>query len=189
MIKNKLTKKIMSDFKKDGFKRDSFKKDGFKRDDFKGFNPKDYVDTAKDLAKVLSEKNLSEIEIGFKDAYIRLSRNHSGFETKTISSPRPTLSIQPQTTEQEIEKIIPSAKEHSVTSPCVGTVYLAPSPDAEPFVKPGTRVEKGQNVLIVEAMKVMNNISAPIAGTVKSILVHNEQPVEFGQKLILIESD
>ena len=75
---------------------------------------------------------------------------------------------------------------HGVTSPFVGTFYRSPSPDSAPFIEIGQRVEKGQTLCIVEAMKLMNEIEADVSGTVKSILVENGQPVEFGQKLFVI---
>jgi acetyl-CoA carboxylase biotin carboxyl carrier protein len=75
----------------------------------------------------------------------------------------------------------------ALTSPMVGTAYLAPEPGAAPFVKAGDRVNKGQTVLIIEAMKVMNPIQAPVSGTVKDILIADGQPVEFGEALMIIQ--
>ena len=80
----------------------------------------------------------------------------------------------------------PAESGHGVTSPFVGTFYRSPSPDSAPFIEIGQRVEKGQTLCIVEAMKLMNEIEADVSGTVKSILVENGQPVEFGQKLFVI---
>jgi acetyl-CoA carboxylase biotin carboxyl carrier protein len=76
---------------------------------------------------------------------------------------------------------------HGVTSPFIGTFYRAPAPDSPPFVEVGQRVEEGQTLCIVEAMKLMNEIEADISGTVKSILVEDAQPVEFDQKLFVIQ--
>src|SRR5690606_42055388 len=83
----------------------------------------------------------------------------------------------------------PSADDHpgAVKSPMVGTIYLAPEPGAAPFVRPGDMVSQGQTLLIVEAMKTMNPIGAPKAGKVVSVLVENEEPVEYGQPLAIIE--
>ena len=154
-------------------------------------NPKDQINMVKDLAKILSEKGLTELEVGFKDGYIRISQQ--SYESRSANMVRPTLSIQSiDPTSQHDEASAQHAtsdKDHFVTSPCVGTAYLSPSPDADHFVKAGMHVEKGQSVLIIEAMKVMNAIEAPVSGIVKEILVTNEQPVEFGQNLVLIESD
>ncbi|MFP4127144.1 MAG: acetyl-CoA carboxylase biotin carboxyl carrier protein, partial [Alphaproteobacteria bacterium] len=80
----------------------------------------------------------------------------------------------------------PEAAEGTVFSPMVGTVYLAPEPGAAPFVAVGTTVAEGQTLLIVEAMKVMNPIRAPRAGTVRAILVPNAAPVEFGEPLLVV---
>ena len=81
----------------------------------------------------------------------------------------------------------PAKHPGAVTSPMVGTAYLAPEPGAAPFVKVGDRVNKGQTVLIIEAMKVMNPIQAPVAGTVKDILIADGQPVEFGEAMLIIQ--
>ncbi len=81
----------------------------------------------------------------------------------------------------------PSGNQKAVTSPMVGTFYRAPAPDADPFVEVGDIVEVGQTVCIIEAMKLMNEIEAEMRGRVVQILAENAQPVEFGQKLVLIE--
>ncbi|MFZ9416693.1 MAG: acetyl-CoA carboxylase biotin carboxyl carrier protein [Alphaproteobacteria bacterium] len=80
-----------------------------------------------------------------------------------------------------------AAPGNAVTSPMVGTVYLAAEPGAAPFVKPGDRVSEGQTLLIIEAMKVMNPIKSPRAGTVAAVYVKNSEPVEFGQPLVAVE--
>lgn len=81
----------------------------------------------------------------------------------------------------------PAGNQKAVTSPMVGTFYRSPAPDADPFVEVGDLVEVGQTVCIIEAMKLMNEIEAEVKGRVVQILVDNSQPVEFGQKLFLIE--
>jgi len=86
----------------------------------------------------------------------------------------------------------PAPVEHApagdvVKSPMVGTVYLQSGPDSDPFVSPGDQVSQGQTLLIIEAMKTMNPIAAPRAGVVRQVLVDNEQPVEFGEPLVVIE--
>jgi acetyl-CoA carboxylase biotin carboxyl carrier protein len=82
-----------------------------------------------------------------------------------------------------------SAAEHpgAVKSPMVGTAYLSPSPEADPFVEIGANVSEGQTIMIIEAMKTMNHISAPRAGTISAILVESGHPVEFGEPLMIIE--
>ena len=77
--------------------------------------------------------------------------------------------------------------KNAVTSPMVGTAYLAPAPGARPFVEVGQQVSEGQTLIIIEAMKTMNQISSPRAGTVKAILVEDAQPVEFGEPLVVVE--
>jgi acetyl-CoA carboxylase biotin carboxyl carrier protein len=77
---------------------------------------------------------------------------------------------------------------HVITAPIVGTFYRAPKPDAEPFVKPGDEVEKGKTLCILEAMKLMNEIEADVAGTIVAIYPQNGQPVEFGEKLFAIQA-
>jgi acetyl-CoA carboxylase biotin carboxyl carrier protein len=97
------------------------------------------------------------------------------------SVPPPVESATAPVATTEDENLVP------ITSPMVGTVYRAPSPDAEPFVQTGDRVEPGQTVCIVEAMKLMNEIQAEVGGRIARILVENAQPVEFGQPLFLID--
>ena len=82
--------------------------------------------------------------------------------------------------------IVEEEKGEVVTSPMVGTVYLAPDPESPPFVKVGDTIKKGQTIMIVEAMKVMNNIPSPISGTVQAIKINDKEPVEFGQTLAII---
>ena len=122
-------------------------------------------DTAlvKALADILDEAGLAELEYETADLSVRLSRV-SGAAVAA-----------------------PALHPGAVTSPMVGTVYVAPEPDAPSFIEVGGTVKKGQTLLIVEAMKVMNPITAPADGTVKQIFVKNAQPVEFGEVLVVIE--
>ena len=136
------------------------------------------------LAKLLKETGLTEIEFETDDARIRVNAGASGpiiaaapavaapTASAAASAPTPTASDAPAA--------------GSVSSPMVGTAYLAPEPNAAAFVKVGDRVAKGQTILIIEAMKVMNPIPAPHAGTVTQILVQDGQPVEFGEPLMVI---
>lgn len=82
-----------------------------------------------------------------------------------------------------------NAKHHEIKSPIVGTMYRAPSPDAESYVQVGQRIEPGQTICIIEAMKLMNEIESDVSGKVIKILVENAQPVEYGQALLLVELD
>ena len=134
------------------------------------------------LIALLKEHELAEIEIETEGEYIKV-RAKEGIVLPTVS---PSLSSIPPT-EDSIENALkndPNLVE--VKSPMVGTFYRAPAPDAEPFVKEGDKVEVGQTLCIIEAMKLMNEIKAEVSGIVEKILVENAQPVEYGQVLFYI---
>lgn len=145
-------------------------------------NPTVDCNQIRELAKLLEETGLAEVEITEGDRSIRVVRN--GVTTATaapVGTATPSAVAAPA---------LPASDEPhpgAVTSPMVGTIYLAASPGAEPFVKAGSQVAEGDTLLIVEAMKVMNPIPAPRAGTVKSILVDDGQPVEFDEPLLILE--
>ena len=146
------------------------------------------------LAQILNENNLGEIEVerefGEDDELkVRLSRSAPAAAqpaalSPIVSAPPPAAST-PASATFEAEAA-PAVDAAAVPSPMVGTVYLAPEPDADNFVKVGDTVTQGQTILIVEAMKTMNQIPAPRSGTVTSILVEDAEPVEFGSPLMLI---
>jgi acetyl-CoA carboxylase biotin carboxyl carrier protein len=132
------------------------------------------------LAKLLKETGLTEIEFETDDARIRVNAGASGSviaAAPAIAAPAAVAAAAPATD-------APAAG--SISSPMVGTAYLSPEPNAAAFVKVGDRIAKGQTILIIEAMKVMNPIPAPHAGTVTQILVQDGQPVEFGEPLMVI---
>ncbi len=138
------------------------------------------------LAALLEETGLSEIEYEADGRRIRVGRG-AGTATGPTSAPSSVPAPQaepaaPVAPEGE-EALLPGA----VTSPMVGTVYAAAEPGAPPLIKVGDRVEEGQTLLIIEAMKVMNPLASPRAGTVTRILVGDGQPVEFGEPLLVIE--
>jgi len=138
-----------------------------------GFNIDKIV---KQLNKLLEETGLTEIEYQVRGKKIKVSRNttlHQNHSSKTESKAKKTQALEDH--------------KNAITSPMVGTIYLSNDPQSKPFVKSGNKVQKGQTLLIIEAMKTMNPINAPKAGTVTKILVKNEQPVEFGEALLLIE--
>ncbi|RCL04104.1 MAG: acetyl-CoA carboxylase biotin carboxyl carrier protein [Candidatus Tokpelaia sp. JSC189] len=141
----------------------------------------------RDLAEILNDTNLSDIEIEQNDLRIRVSRNFSlGASVQTVYAPQiesAPITNDPTKSSVKAEDNIKNA----VTSPMVGTVYLAPAPEARVFVEIGQRVSEGQTLLIVEAMKTMNQIPSPRSGVVKAILVEDAQPVEFGEPLIIVE--
>ncbi len=140
----------------------------------------------RDLAKILDAEGLSEIEMEKGDLRLRVTRQ---LTTGFASAPLPPAPLAPPTPQsaQAAQPEDESADEAgAVTSPMVGTVYVRPSPDDEPFVKVGDRVKAGQTVLLVEAMKTFNPIKAVKAGTVSRILIEDGQPVEFGEALLVI---
>ena len=157
----------------------------------------------KALAELVKEQELAEIEVerdfGEDDELkVRVTRYYASQATAgaaqiavaPVSAPVPAA---PAPGAASAEPAAPApAADHSqnanaVTSPMVGTVYLTPEPGADNFVKVGDAVSEGQTLLIVEAMKTMNQIPSPRSGTVKEILVDNEQPVEFGTPLMIVE--
>lgn len=146
------------------------------------------VDTSlvRELAEMLGETGLTEIEVEDGDRKIRVSRGGVAMAAAPapVGNPAPAV---PAATGGPAETAPAEADTaNAMKSPMVGTVYLAPEPGASDFVKVGDSVREGQTLLIVEAMKVMNPITADKAGKVKSILVENAQPVEFDQPLVVI---
>ena len=131
------------------------------------------------LAALLRETGLTEIEYGSGSERIRVSRQAAAPEMSTLPAAEPAVAVAP-------EEAAEAPPPGTLFAPMVGTVYVAADADSEPFVKPGDRVEKGQTVLIIEAMKVMNPIPAPADGTVTAILVEDKQPVEFGEPLMVV---
>ena len=134
-----------------------------------------------ELSELLEETGLNEIEIEKNGFRVRVRRETGGTFTTT-----PVVETQPQSTPQPKE---PPPEDHPglVTSPMVGTIYLASEPGADPFVRVGTKVTEGSTLLIIEAMKTMNYVSAARAGVVKELFVEDGQPVEFGESLLIIE--
>lgn len=140
----------------------------------------------RDLAGILNDTNLTEIEVELGDLKLRVSRHAP--VVHAVAAPAPAIAA-PQAG-AATAPAAPSAAEaakNAVPSPMVGTAYLSPSPDAKPFVEIGQKVKEGQTLLIIEAMKTMNQIPAPRAGTVTAILVEDAQPVEYGMPLVVIE--
>jgi acetyl-CoA carboxylase biotin carboxyl carrier protein len=137
------------------------------------------------LADILIETGLSEIEVEHNGQRIRVAREITAAATTVYAAaPQPAPVAAPAA-----PAVVPEApiRGEQVKSPMVGTVYLRPQPDAEPFVRVGDRVSEGQTLLIVEAMKTMNPIASPKAGVILQILVDDAEPVEFGVPLVVIE--
>ena len=152
----------------------------------------------KNLAELLNATGLTEIEIESGGMRIKVARSGGQATTAYVPAPPPvetpvaapaeaqattgaTASSEPAPAED------PATHPGAVKSPMVGTAYLSPEPDAAAFIKVGDTVSEGQTLLIVEAMKTMNPITAPRAGKITQIIVQNEQPVEFDQPLVIIE--
>jgi len=151
--------------------------------------PKTLVDREliKELSELLNETGLTEIEIEQDGARIRVARG-------AIASAAPAVAVAPLHTLAPVgaepgasAPIDPAKHPGLVVSPMVGTAYIAPEPGAKPFIDVGAKVKAGDTLLIIEAMKTMNQIPAPRAGTVIQILFEDGQPVEFGEPLVIIE--
>lgn len=141
----------------------------------------------RDLAALLVETGLSEIEIEKSGLKIRVARNLA-VTAAQVPQVAAAPAAQPAAAEPAAEAPMDFANHPGcVKSPMVGTAYRAPEPGAAPFVEVGSRVTQGQTLMIIEAMKTMNHIPAPRAGTVTHILVENGQPVEYGEPLVIIE--
>ena len=138
----------------------------------------------RELAELLAESGLSEIEVEDGTRKIRVARQLTAAPVAAVSVAAPAATA--AVAAPAAEPAAPVVPVDAVKSPMVGTAYLAPEPGAANFVDVGTTVKAGQTLLIVEAMKVMNPITAPAAGTVKAILIDNGQPVEFDQPLLVI---
>jgi acetyl-CoA carboxylase biotin carboxyl carrier protein len=138
-----------------------------------------------ELTKLLDETGLTEIEIEQDGQRVRVAR---GTIASAAPAPRAASAAAPQLVAESIAKPIDPAKHPGVvTSPMVGTAYGAAEPGAKPFVEVGSTVKAGDTLLIIEAMKTMNQIPAPRAGTVTQVLFEDGQPVEFGEALVIIE--
>ena len=150
-----------------------------------GRGPGMNVDTklVRELAELLSESGLTEIEVEDGDRKIKVSR---GVTAVAPAVPAVTVATPAAAPAQAAAEPAAPDTANAIRSPMVGTAYLHPEPGADAFIKVGDKVTAGQTLLIVEAMKVMNPITAPAAGTVKQILIENAQPVEYDQPLVVI---
>lgn len=146
------------------------------------------------LADILKETELSEIEVEQGDLKIRVARQLTAAPAAVSYVPAPQAAVPmaaaapaPVAPAHDSAPAAAAAPKDAIKSPMVGTVYLAPKPDADAFIKVGDKVKQGQTLLIIEAMKTFNPIKAPKAGTVTRVVVENAQPVEFGQVLMIVE--
>lgn len=152
------------------------------------------IDTAtvSELANILKDTDLTEIEVEHGEMRIRVSREPA---PQYINASAPAPAAAPAMAAPAAAPALagaaadptPSASGTEVPAPMVGTVYMAPAPGADAFIKVGSKVKEGETLLIIEAMKVMNQIPAPKSGTITAFLVEDGAPVEFGQPLLTIE--
>ncbi len=131
----------------------------------------------KELNDYLDEFNLSEIEYTEKDIKVKVSK------LRVTKNTEPSIAINGNKSKKEEIKIDNSKK---ITSPIIGTAYLAPEPGGKKFIEVGQKIKKGDTVMIVEAMKTMNHVPSPVDGLVKEISVDDGQPVEFGQTIVIL---
>jgi acetyl-CoA carboxylase biotin carboxyl carrier protein len=142
----------------------------------------------RDLAGILNDTNLTEIEVELDTFKVRVSRQAAAVHAVAAPAPVYAAPAPAASAPAQAAAAAPAeASKNAVPSPMVGTAYLAPSPDAKPFIEVGQPVKEGQTLLIIEAMKTMNQIPSPRSGTVKAILVEDAQPVEYGMPLVVIE--
>jgi acetyl-CoA carboxylase biotin carboxyl carrier protein len=141
----------------------------------------------RDLANILNETDLTEIEVEQDDLRIRVSRAGT---PQYVSAPVPVAApVQVASAGVAAASAVETARtsKNAVSAPMVGTAYLSPAPGSRPFIEVGAAVKEGQTILIIEAMKTMNQIPAPRSGRVTEILVEDGAPVEYGEALVVIE--
>jgi acetyl-CoA carboxylase biotin carboxyl carrier protein len=136
----------------------------------------------RELSRLLEENHLTEIEVQRGAQRVRVSRGGSAYHEPTALT-----ALTPATKGATTAAVDVAIHPGAVTSPMVGTAYRSPEPGAKPFIEEGMQVSLGQTLVIIEAMKTMNAIPSPRAGTVTKIIVDDGQPVEFGEPLVIIE--
>jgi acetyl-CoA carboxylase biotin carboxyl carrier protein len=141
-------------------------------------------DMIRELARLLEETGLTEIEIEQAGMRVRVGRQA---HVTSVAAPHPVSHLPATTGITSLAAPDPAKHPGVVTSPMVGTAYLSPEPGARPFIDVGSQVIAGQTLLIIEAMKTMNQIPAPRSGTVIQILIEDGRPVEFGEPLVIVE--
>ncbi|MBB3809345.1 acetyl-CoA carboxylase biotin carboxyl carrier protein [Pseudochelatococcus contaminans] len=146
-------------------------------------------DLVRDLAELIAQTDLTEIEVAKGDLRIRVARNITAtvVAAPVAAAPAAAPAAVALASAPIQTAVSPIDNPGAVTSPMVGTAYRRPSPDAKPFIEVGSKVQAGDKLLLVEAMKTFNDIVAPRSGTVTAVLVEDGQPVEYGEPLLVIE--
>jgi acetyl-CoA carboxylase biotin carboxyl carrier protein len=139
----------------------------------------------KKLIELLEESDIAEIEIHEGEESVRISRGGSAIPVQAVAAPAAPVALPPATTPEKPTE--PEISGHQIKSPMVGTFYRSPSPGTKSFVEEGQRVNVGDTLCIIEAMKILNQIESDKAGTLVKVLVENGQPVEYNQPLFIIE--
>lgn len=150
------------------------------------------VSAINQLAEILKSQELTEIELELDgQCRIKVKKELNATVVSSVAASVPVSAAANPVSEAASAKAAPAVNKNlfEVKSPMVGTYYSAPSPDAEPFIKVGDRVKKGDTLCIIEAMKLMNELPSEISGTVKEICVDNSQAISFGEVIIKIEKD
>ena len=132
----------------------------------------------KELNDYLDEFNLTEIEYTEKDVKVKVSKSRISKNIETVI---------PDKEDKIVKKEVSVDSSKKITSPIIGTAYLAPEPGGKKFIEVGQKIKKGDTVMIVEAMKTMNHVPSPLDGIVKEISVEDGQPVEFGQTIAFLD--
>lgn len=148
----------------------------------------DELAIVRELANVLVDTGMSEVEMERGDLKLRVSRQSAHVPMEAAPMVQHVAAAPPAAAPAPAPEAAPpaAAAGDPIKSPMVGTAYLAPSPDADPFIAPGSKVNEGDTLMIVEAMKTMNAIKAPRSGTVVEVLARNAEPVEFDETLLIL---
>ena len=154
--------------------------------------PLDEIEIIRELSLIINEESLHEIEIEKEGTRIRVQNQSGQINNIAQAQLQPTIIANNPHSNQDIEAVpeINKSEKSSkkfVKSPMVGTCYLSPEPGSKPFIQVGSKVNKGDPIIIIEAMKTFNTIPSTESGTVKNILVNDGQPIEFGEDIIEIE--
>src|SRR5688572_6460075 len=140
----------------------------------------------KKLIDLVQESGIAELEITEGEEKVKIVKGGTVSVAQAMAPPLSAAHAAPAPAAAPAAEVAPAVEGHVVKAPMVGTFYRSPSPDAKAFVEVGQQIKEGDVICIIEAMKLMNEIDADAAGTVKAILVENGQPVEYGQPLFIL---